>query len=292
MSTFYPVKVKCAMCGKKSEHTRIGSTSAFGPMDLDTRPPALERYTIGCKVQMCPSCGYAIYNLEVKTPVEPEFLQSEAYQTTNGHKMNDLATAFYRQGLIYHECNNVVREFISYLHAAWACDDAHEHENAVTCRLAALHVMDTASTPIYDAEATNIIMRLDLLRRTRQFDKVLEYRDTKLETEFLQSLLDYEIVLAERQDPHCHTVEDAENNTEEELLLIANQDIDVGTELTVRKIMQLFTGPLIEDELNEFCEEATDSEMEMLVGITCQTIPKGTELTTFNIDTYIDDRQD
>ena len=284
MSTFYPVKVKCAMCGKESEHTRIGSTSAFGPMDLDTRPPALERYTIGCKVQMCPSCGYAIYNLEVKAPVEPEFLQSEAYQTTNGHKMNDLATAFYRQGLIYHECNDAVREFVSYLHAAWACDDAHEHENAVTCRLAALHVMDTASTPIYDEEATNIIMKLDLLRRTRQFDKVLEYRDTKLETEFLQSLLDYEITLAEKQDPHCHTVEDAENGGEE-VLLVANRDITVGTEITIRVLIDAFTGMLV-DEAAEYLEES--DELDMVIGTVRKDIPGGVELTEYNIEEYIE----
>lgn len=273
------------MCGQESEHTVMGSTSAFGPMDLDTRPPALERYTIGCQVQMCPHCDYANYNLEVKESVTPAFLKTEAYKTTDGHNLNTLATAFYRQALIAHECNNATREFLAYLRAAWACDDEQEYENAVTCRLAALRVMDTASKPIYDDEPTGILMRMDLLRRTRQFDAVLEYRDTKFESPFLQSLLDYEIVLAERQDPHCHTVEDAKHGGVEEVLLVANRDVPAGTEITIRILMDVFAGVLVDEEVECLEEEA---ELDMVVGIVRKDIPEGTELTEYNLEEYIE----
>jgi hypothetical protein len=58
MTTLHKQKIECAVCGTETEYTGIGSTSAFGSMDLDTRPPELERSTIFAWVQRCPECGY------------------------------------------------------------------------------------------------------------------------------------------------------------------------------------------------------------------------------------------
>ena len=37
---------KCAVCGAEKKVIDIMSTSSFGPMDLDTRPPMMARSTL------------------------------------------------------------------------------------------------------------------------------------------------------------------------------------------------------------------------------------------------------
>jgi hypothetical protein len=46
MTTIYEEEVTCAVCGAKQTVQEMGSTSSFGPMDLDTRPPPLQRGTM------------------------------------------------------------------------------------------------------------------------------------------------------------------------------------------------------------------------------------------------------
>ena len=58
MTTVYHQNITCAICGTEFEYTGIASTNAFGPTDLDTQPPEMERSTIDAWVQRCPQCGY------------------------------------------------------------------------------------------------------------------------------------------------------------------------------------------------------------------------------------------
>jgi len=55
MTTLFPQKETCFVCGNTSEHTVIGSTNAFGSPDLDLRPPEMQRSTITHRVQRCPT---------------------------------------------------------------------------------------------------------------------------------------------------------------------------------------------------------------------------------------------
>ncbi len=41
MTTVFPQTVKCSVCGAENEIMVVGSTNAFGPTDLDTRPPEM-----------------------------------------------------------------------------------------------------------------------------------------------------------------------------------------------------------------------------------------------------------
>lgn len=210
MSKIYTVAKQCFICNHISEHGAVGSTSAFGAMDLDTRPPALARHTMGQWIQICPHCGYVSDDLSREASIYPEMVFSEAYKTTDGYELPTLATAFYRHAMIAHAEKNAEREFFAYLHAAWACDDAQDAENAVMCRLAALRVLDDhPAGSIIPDDGSHAIVRADLLRRTGQFDAVKQYKGRRTEDAFLYHILQYQVKLAQQQDDRCHTVDEA-----------------------------------------------------------------------------------
>ena len=58
MTTIIEEEVTCAVCGMKQTVQEMGSTSSFGAMDLDTRPPPLRRSTMHLWVHECGECGY------------------------------------------------------------------------------------------------------------------------------------------------------------------------------------------------------------------------------------------
>jgi hypothetical protein len=53
VTTIFEEEVTCAVCGAKQTVQEMGSTSSFGPMDLDTRPPPLQRGTMEMWVHRC-----------------------------------------------------------------------------------------------------------------------------------------------------------------------------------------------------------------------------------------------
>ena len=53
MTTIIEEKVICAVCGVQQTVHEMGSTSSFGAMDLDTRPPPLRRSTMHLWVHEC-----------------------------------------------------------------------------------------------------------------------------------------------------------------------------------------------------------------------------------------------
>lgn len=58
MTTFYGKSVDCAVCFSSTEITLLGSTNAFGSMDLDMRPPPMARDTLQFQIHQCPACGF------------------------------------------------------------------------------------------------------------------------------------------------------------------------------------------------------------------------------------------
>ena len=57
---------KCAVCGAEKKVIDIMSTSSFGPMDLDTRPPMMARSTLVHQIQYCENCHYSNNNISSK----------------------------------------------------------------------------------------------------------------------------------------------------------------------------------------------------------------------------------
>ena len=59
MSRIISSKRTCAVCGKEHVFNVVMSTSSFGSMDLDTRPPRMKRDTLKYEIQMCDHCLYS-----------------------------------------------------------------------------------------------------------------------------------------------------------------------------------------------------------------------------------------
>ena len=64
VTTIIEEEVTCAVCGMTQTVQEMGSTSSFGAMDLDTRPPELRRSTMDLWVHECGECGYVAPELE------------------------------------------------------------------------------------------------------------------------------------------------------------------------------------------------------------------------------------
>lgn len=210
MSTIRQVQIKCAMCQKESEQIMLGSTSAFGAMDLDTRPPALARHMNGCYVQECPHCGYANYSIDTPTAVSPEFFQSEPYLTIAKQDLPGTAISFCKMAMLGAEEKDASKEFWGYMRAAWVCDDENRELSARVSRLCALQTLEQNTDAIIGDSDTAAMMRADLLRRTHQFDEVVkQFKDFRSDNAFLQKLMQYELRLAKNKDHACHRVDEA-----------------------------------------------------------------------------------
>ncbi len=80
MTTFADKKLKCCVCGKKSVHTIVRNTNAFGSNDLDTRPPEMMRSTLGVTIQRCPHCFYCSFDLSKCDSNTKKLVKSSEYQ--------------------------------------------------------------------------------------------------------------------------------------------------------------------------------------------------------------------
>ena len=177
-------------------------------MDLDTRPPEMQRSTMYLWIQECPHCGYISGEISDETSITPEYLQSEEYLSCNGKDIkSDLAKQFYKYYMINMRDNNLKDAFYASLHAAWASDDKEDVEMANICRS---QCIDLISQIIDNAEnQTLIVMKADLMRRMGRFeDVILEYSDMKLEEELLQKIVKFQVSKAMEKDPAVYRVED------------------------------------------------------------------------------------
>ena len=81
MSRFKTVMKKCVVCGHEAEYKLIMSTSSFGSMDLDTRPPALARFLLSDQVEFCEHCGYANIDINYLSRENvQEYMETDEYQ--------------------------------------------------------------------------------------------------------------------------------------------------------------------------------------------------------------------
>ena len=199
----------CAVCGQTSPQPVITSTSTWGYPDLDLRPAEMERSSMFAWLAECPHCGYVASNLENKLEAHPDILKTDAYLTCEGNDFkSDLSKRFYKHYLISKAEKDYGSEFFSLLHCAWTCDD-NDDELAVKVRKLALQSIDKIEAES-DAEKCNLeIIKLDLLRRTLQFDKVIsEFKDVNMQEKIQNDIITFQIELALKKDSECHTVKE------------------------------------------------------------------------------------
>ena len=209
MSRPMGVTRKCAVCHAESRQTVLASTNRFGAPDLALRPPEMMRSTMCWWVEECPQCGYAAANLEDLTPVSAVWLQAEDYRTCEGKNfLSPLAARFYKQYMILRQSEDGEETFAALLHAAWACDDAGDEENASACRRLALEPLEKLIAENGDNELLKV-QRADILRRAGLFATLIaEYEPTAYSEEVHRKIVAFQIEKAKAKDSACYTLGD------------------------------------------------------------------------------------
>jgi len=204
---------RCFICDTPNKYVDIASTNLLGAPDLDTRPPEMMRSTIHYWVRCCVSCGYCAPALSNGPEVAGHIVQSPAYlQQKNNPAYPELANKFLCSALI----KEAERDFSSAgweaIHAAWACDDAQATEAAEKCRKKAIAFFEQAraqNASFAQGAGVEEAILADLLRRSRQFDRVGAVCRQGLagvpETT-VQKILNFQQMLARQQDAGGHTV--------------------------------------------------------------------------------------
>ena len=205
----------CSVCGQTSQQQVMTSTSTLDYPDLDLRPAEMKRSSMFAWLVECPHCGYVASKLENELEVSSDLLKTDAYLTCDGNDFkSDLSRQFYKHYLISKAEKDYGSEFISLLHCAWVCDDSDD-ELAVEMRKLALQSIDKIETES-DAEKENLeIMKVDLLRRTLQFEKVIsEFKDVLMEEKIKNDIITFQIELSMKKDSECHTVKEVVKKAE------------------------------------------------------------------------------
>jgi hypothetical protein len=213
MTTIFRKKKKCALCGHERECYEVASTNSFGPMDLDTRPPEMQRSTINHWVQMCEKCGYSnTYVDELIPGIGPDDLKTEEYEAIlNDSGINKLPKAFLLAGHLYSKINDFKIARTMYLHAAWAFDDLKKSNLAKQARNKAIESIGKCLT---DSDNVNIaVVSVDLNRRSGRFEEAEEIANRLIGNgaeDFLKKVLEFQIELCRNKDDKRHTVGEVE----------------------------------------------------------------------------------
>ncbi len=224
MSRIKQIMHRCPVCGKTERFPVLLSTNAFGSMDLDMRPPQMQRGTMFCWVQECPHCGYVARNLE-KIPDHLDqnrligIIGSEAYRDCDGlplFRVNG-AAKFYHFYQLAKERNDAQDCFFGLKCCAWYCDDAGAVDVARVLRRMAITYLKDIAENNPDEKETAMLLLVEYSRRSGDFQQALaylnEYEDSF--TDIMSTIAKFERVLAERQDDARYTVADACNKKED-----------------------------------------------------------------------------
>lgn len=206
MTTMAKEKLKCSVCGTENEYHVIMSTNSFGSPDLDLRPPEMQRSTMPLWIQECHKCGYVSNDISKKTKIKLEFLQSKEYLSCDGINFKSkLASRFYKYYMISLKNKKIKDAFFAVVHAAWACDDAEDFDNAKKCREIAVSLHSKL-----EQDENLSVMKMDLLRRSGQFEVLLnEYSSFKYSQDILNKIAKFEMQKAMEKDTSCYTVSEA-----------------------------------------------------------------------------------
>jgi hypothetical protein len=214
MTTHYKEIKQCSVCGAENEYTGIGSTSQFGPQDLDTRPPERQRSTIFAWVQRCPDCGYcAAVVSETCRPEAREIVNSREYkEQLNNPTYPELANSFLCKAIVDLESRALAATTLALMRAAWVCDDSGHFDQARICRQKAadmLVIAEEAGQQVSKQEGTDTAILVDLLRRSGRIEearKVIAARRDGISDKVIAHILDFQTTLLNKNDVSCHTI--------------------------------------------------------------------------------------
>jgi len=207
---------KCLVCGQVSKQKFVASTNTFGGSpDLDFRPPESERSTMPYWVQECPHCGYVANSLSqlIGFVCDRAYLSSSEYNDFQGTPpVAELAIRFVKKARIATLKKDYIAAFGAYLSAAWASDDEDDEKWQFELRNLALQAMEKIREDQFSDDYR--IIRVDLLRKTRQYERLLqEYEHMRFEKnkkDLFNNILQFQVFLAKYQCSATYTVEEVE----------------------------------------------------------------------------------
>lgn len=216
MTTLYENKTRCALCGKTNKFKEIGSTNAFGSSDLDTRPPEMQRSTIFTWIQRCRECGYCASDISESNPESGAIVNGAEYRKQqNDQTYPELANSFLCKAILDREAGKYASATWSLVHAAWVCDDAKRPNKAMLCRHKAADMLVTAENQgqqVAKQNGASTAILVDLLRRSGRTDharRAIAERRTRISEDIIIRILDFQLILIEKGDTSCHTIDEA-----------------------------------------------------------------------------------
>ena len=214
MSMVAFIPKKCAVCGNENEDVQeVIDAVPFGPMDLDTRPAENLRSALPYLIQQCSFCGYCNSDISEEIIDDRSLLETEEYKSIiDDEELPDAARKYLASAHLLHKTGNLHRSAIESLHAAWVFDDLGDSNSAISARLGAVISLRAQLQECYDENLAVIL--LDILRRAEQFDLCIMISESivsmGIEDEFVKSIVDYQIHLAQNRVSTCKTVADVD----------------------------------------------------------------------------------
>lgn len=204
MAKIKTITVKCAHCGNESEQQIVLSSSSFGNMNLDTRPP-MSAMTLRYEIQECPHCHFC-NNSIANAENTPKLFSSEYEKLYADSSISKDAKKFLLAAMLQAEMGDNLRAGETYLKAAWVYDDEENNEAAVDARKKAALYLRKHVDATDDGEVA--LMLVDVLRRVGDFkvatDLIALIGDTG--DEFYNNILKFEQSLISKNDISCHNM--------------------------------------------------------------------------------------
>lgn len=201
-------KLKCAVCGKESEQQIILSSNTFGTKtQLDLRVIG-GKSSLSDKIQFCPHCHYANYNIEKNIGIGINELKCAKYQEVLNSNIEDTAKNFILNAILLDKTKQKRKAGIMYNFASWVFDDLKDNENADKYRkMACNRLLNT----LKEDDGDTAVQCVDLLRRNGNYKKALELIDEigKTDIEEIDKVLSFEKELIAKKDKSSHFVEEA-----------------------------------------------------------------------------------
>lgn len=198
------VKLNCAHCGKESEQTTVYSSSSFGSMDLDTRPP-MSDMTLQYELQECPHCHFCNNTIADATNI-PESFSPEYDALSNDNVISKAAKKYLLAAMLRAQIGDKLKAGEYYLKAAWVFDDENAQGYATDARkLAATHFRKHVDAT---DDGDVAIMLVDVLRRAGDFNAAADLINLIGDTEddLLNNVLAFEKSLISKNDTSCHNM--------------------------------------------------------------------------------------
>jgi hypothetical protein len=191
----------------------------FGSMDLDTRPPEMQRSTMIAWIQRCPSCGYCAGDTSVFNESARKVLNSSTYRSQLvDPTMPGLGTSFACAGMLHEAAGENVEAGWAYLRTAWLCDDESQVAESISWRSRAADIflgsMKRGEQMVNQQGGAEAIVT-DCLRRAGRGDEAIPLVEQILGGNYdpaLKTILAYQRTLILAGDHNVHTVSDALEN--------------------------------------------------------------------------------